>query len=111
MVLAEAIGFLKNKKDMSFGGIIPDIETRINEEILQEWTEMLPGCKRFLENFFYACSAYPPEVNYLNYVRDLKLYAPTNRHIRENFICLVAAFHEITEVSEAQLMPRLGGTL
>lgn len=108
-VLVEAIGFLKSEEDIVFGETIPDIETRINEDILQEWTEMLPGCKRFLENFFYTCSAYPPEVNYLNYIRDLKQYAPTNRHIRENFIYLVGAFYEITGTTELEMRRRPDG--
>lgn len=87
---------------------ISDIGTKVNEEILQEWAEKLPGCRIFLENFFLTYRGYPPEVNYLNYIRDLKLYSPTNRHIRENFIYLIQAFYEVTELSEAQPKARFG---
>lgn len=57
----------------------------------------------FLQNFFGTCSGYPVEANYLNYVRDLKLYSPTNRHIREHHDEMVTAFFEITGMERMDL--------
>lgn len=56
----------------------------------------MPGCARFLENFFGSCTSFPPEVNYLNYVSDLWVYAATNKCIRQNREALVRAFHDVT---------------
>lgn len=103
--------FKEKERNPSLVIPIPNLETRINDEILQEWTEMLPGCRRFLENFFSTCKTYPPEVNFLNYVRDLRLYSPSNKQMRENGVYLVQAFYEITGVTETEIRKRLAELL
>lgn len=72
---------------------------------------MLPGCRRFLENFFGTCRPYPPEVNFLNFLRDVRLYSPSNKEMRENGVYLVQAFYEITGTSELEIMKKLNGQL
>lgn len=39
----------------------------------------------------------------MNYVRDLRVYSPTNRHIRANLQQMVQAFFEITGTAQAEL--------
>ena len=51
-----------------------------------------------------TCQRYSVEVNYLNYLRDLSLYSPTNKHIRANHAALVHAFYEITGTKEEDLI-------
>lgn len=75
----------------------------VNEEALSRWMEILPGCGRFLSNFFGTCGAFPPEVNYLNYRNDLWVYAETNTCIRRNRVALVRAFHDITGTKPDEL--------
>lgn len=65
----------------------------------------------FLANFFTTCEDYSPEVNYLNYVRDLRMYSPTNRAIRENLLTLVRGFYEITGTTPAVIHARLRDVL
>ena len=60
-----------------------------------------------MANFFSTCEDYAPEINYLNYVRDLRLYSSTNRHIRENLSTLVQGFYEITATTPEELAARL----
>jgi len=72
------------------------IPTEINLEKLVYWTEQIPDCRRFLNNFFRTCEALTPKENYLNYMYDLKIYSPTHKHIRSNITGLVQAFYEIT---------------
>ncbi len=70
--------------------------TRVNKAKLKEWKEQLPQrLHTFLENFFRTCEAYDPEVNYLNYLRDVESYARTTRAYREHRAQLQEAFHEI----------------
>lgn len=64
-----------------------------------------------MANFFLTCGDYPPEINYLNYVRDLRLYSATNRNIRENLLTLVKGFYEITGTTPATIEDRLRGLL
>ncbi len=71
------------------------------------YSQRLPGCRMFLENFFSTCQAFPPEVNYLNYVRDLGMYSATNRHIRPNLSTLMGAFYEITGQTPKGLAARV----
>ncbi len=81
--------------------------TTIHQEALQKWVEAPPGCRTFLENFFTTCSPFPVAANYLNYLRDLELYAPTNRHIRTNLPQLVEAFHDVTGTTPPDLEERV----
>lgn len=62
----------------------------------------------FLDNFFRTCGEYPPDVNYLTYARDLRLYSPTNRAFRENLPALMEGFYEITGTTPEGLAARLG---
>ena len=70
---------------------------------MEKWAKELPGCKTFLKNFFLTCGPYPVEINYLNYLRDIFLYAPTNRAIKENATVLMQAFYEIAGVDGREL--------
>lgn len=79
----------------------------MDEPALARWTQRLPGCSSFLDNFFRTCGDYPPDVNYLNYARDLRLYSPSNRHIRENLPSLMQGFYEITGTTPEGLAARL----
>ena len=71
--------------------------------MLAAYQERLPGCRTFLANFFLTSADYPPEINYLNYVRDIRPYSPSNRHIRENPLSLVKGFYEITGITPATI--------
>ena len=64
--------------------------------MLRKWVKELPGCRNFLENFFGTCRGYPVEANYLNYLVDVAVYAPTNLAIKEHKAELEEAFYEIT---------------
>jgi len=73
------------------------VPTDIDRGKLEEWKARLP--KRlhiFLENFFGTCGGLDPEINYLNYLRDLDLYGldipPYRIHRNE----LIEAFYDIT---------------
>lgn len=71
--------------------------TEIDEAKLNEWKDRLP--KRlhvFLENFFGTCTRLDPDINYLNYLRDLDLYGqdiPAYRVYKDE---LIHAFYDIT---------------
>lgn len=82
-------------------------KTSIDEAVLERWATKLPGCRRFLENFFLSCGAYSPKVNYSNYVRDLNIYAATNRHIRDNLSSLITAFHDVTRDRSEEVSARV----
>jgi len=76
------------------------IPTEIKYEKLEYWSEKIPSCRRFPNNFFRTCQGFEPVVNYLNYVYDLGLYAPTHRHIRENRAKLMRAFNDIVPLPD-----------
>ena len=71
------------------------IKTTVNRELLKKYCNELPECKNFLENFFLTCEPYDPVVNFINYLRDLKIYSSTNKYIKENGEKLVEAFFDI----------------
>ena len=79
------------------------LKTIIDKEALARWGEALPGCSRFLDNFFTTCGYYEPEINYINYQDDLRAYSPTNKCIRQNQKRLMKAFYEITATKEADM--------
>lgn len=71
--------------------------TKVDEQKLGEWKARLP--KRlhiFLENFFGTCGGLDPEINYLNYLRDLDLYGLDIRTYRIHRNELIEAFCDIT---------------
>jgi len=72
-----------------------EIKTTVNREMLKKYCDELPTCRTFLENFFLTCESYSPVENFMNYLRDLKLYSKTNIYIKENGERLVDAFFDI----------------
>ncbi len=64
----------------------------------------LRGGIRFVENFFNTLRDESLEAAYLNYLRDLELYAPTNRTIREcsTYFCYI--FSQITHSPIEELL-------
>ena len=69
--------------------------TRIDPDALKKHCEVLPGCRNFLQNFFGTCEPFEFGDNLANYMNDLNLYSPTNRHIKDNHARLMHAFTEI----------------
>jgi len=50
------------------------LPTDVNEQRLEEWKSRLPRRLHiFLENFVGTCKGYDPEVNYVNYLMDIRL--------------------------------------
>ncbi len=72
--------------------------TSVDAEKVEYWKTQVPlRLHRFLENFFGTCPRdLEPELNYLNYVRDIELYGATSRAYRECARDLVEAFYDIT---------------
>jgi hypothetical protein len=71
--------------------------TNVDDAKLLEWKERLPRRPHtFLDNFYGTCRGCPPEVNFANYLMDLRLYGATTREYRENRGEMVAGSYEIT---------------
>ncbi|MEE8585050.1 MAG: hypothetical protein V3T83_09390 [Acidobacteriota bacterium] len=59
--------------------------THVDQSRLEAWKGRLPERLHiFLENFFGTCEPYDPEVNYLNYWNDVRLYGATTLAYREH---------------------------
>ena len=72
--------------------------TNVNMEKVEYWkTQVTMRLHRFLDNFFGTCPRdLAPGLNYLNYVRDIELYAATTRAYRDSAEDLIEAFYDIT---------------
>ncbi len=71
------------------------LTTGVRREVLDRYCKELPGCNRFLGNFFGTCEPFEYGDNLANYLNDLRSYSPTNRHIKDNLPKLVQAFTDI----------------
>jgi len=73
------------------------VPTEISQDKLIEHRNRLPKrLHTFLDNFFGTCQPYDPEVNYANYLNDIRLYGMTVPVYRQYAADLVVAFYEIT---------------
>ena len=72
--------------------------TNVEMEKVEYWKTQVPlRLHRFLDNFFGTCPRdLEPELNYLNYLRDIELYGATMPAYRECAEDLVEAFYDIT---------------
>lgn len=71
--------------------------TKIDQVRLKGWKTRLPvRLHIFLENFFGTCRGMEPEINYLNYTRDLDLYGMDIPAYRIHRDALIEAFYDIT---------------
>ena len=68
-----------------------------------EKTNELKRCKRFVENFFGTVGNQNLECAYMNYMRDILMYASTNKCIDQNRTYLYWIFMEVTGASLEEL--------
>ena len=66
-----------------------------NEKKVEEWASNIPECEDFLFGFFMTCEENRISA-FENYMRDIELYSPTNREIRDNSERLFQAFYDIS---------------
>ena len=59
--------------------------------------------KRFVENFFSSVGSQSLDHAYMNYMRDMLMYAPTNKAIDENRTYLCWMFKDVTGAGLEQL--------
>ena len=84
---------------------IVNIDKKILEEKLNE-IKSDPSLRRariFVENFFNTLHEESLESAYLNYLRDISRYTPTNKAIRNNSTYLCYIFSKITHSSIEEL--------
>lgn len=74
-----------------------NLQTRVNQEKLEEWCGSLPECEIFLANFFGSCQPYTLDINRSNYNSDVQAQMKITPSWRKYKDQLDQSFVEITQ--------------